>query len=138
MTEMKYQINSDIPIESILTLYNDVGWAAYTSDEQKLKEAIKNSLITISVWYEDKLIGLLRAVGDGLTIIYIQDILVLRSFQRQGIGRQLLKIMLDKYSIVRQIVLMTDADENTIMFYESCGFTKTQTLKLQTFTRLLR
>jgi ribosomal protein S18 acetylase RimI-like enzyme len=137
MTTLEYRINSDISIENALSLYNDAGWTTYTSDNQKLGKAINNSLITITVWNDNELVGLLRAVGDGLTIVYIQDILVLRTFRRQGIGRQLLKLILDKYFDVRQIVLMTDNTEDTIKFYESCGLTKTQNLQMQTFTRLL-
>ncbi|EOU1920930.1 GNAT family N-acetyltransferase, partial [Clostridium perfringens] len=64
-------------IKSISSLYESAGWFDYTEDLGKLEEAFKNSLKIISAWHEEKLIGLIRVVGDGLTIIYIQDIVVL-------------------------------------------------------------
>ncbi len=44
--------------------------------------------------------------------------------------------LLEQYSTVRQIVLMTDNINETISFYESCGLTRTEKLQLQTFVRL--
>ncbi len=108
-------------IESVLNLYNDVSWSAYTSNPEQLKNAIRNSLKIWTAWDDDLLIGLIRVVGDGYTIIYIQDILVLEAYQRRGLGSQLLKIVLEEYKDVRQIILLTDDSEKTIRFYEKNG-----------------
>lgn len=110
-------------IESVLNLYNDVSWSAYTSNPEQLKNAIRNSLKVWTVWDDDLLIGLIRVVGDGYTIIYIQDILVLEAYQGRGLGSQLLKIVLEEYKDVRQIILLTEDSEKTIRFYEKNGLT---------------
>lgn len=110
-------------IESILNLYNDVSWSAYTSNLEQLKNAIKNSLKVWTAWEDDLLIALARVVGDGYTIIYIQDILVLQAYQRKGIGSKLLEMILKKYKDVRQIILLTDDTDKTISFYEKNGLT---------------
>lgn len=57
--------------------------------------------MVISAWDKDELIGLVRVVGDGLTIIYVQDILVLKSYKRKRIGLKLLQYVLDEYKDVR-------------------------------------
>ena len=80
-----------------------------------------NSLKVWTVWDDDKLVGLARVVGDGCTIIYIQDVLVLESYQGQGIGSELIKLILEKYKKVRQVVLMTDETEKTVKFYKKSG-----------------
>lgn len=72
--------------------------------------------------YKEELVGIIRVVGDGHSIIYIQDILVLPAYQRKGIGRLLLKNVLEKYSQVYQKVLLTDDQPKTKQFYESMGF----------------
>lgn len=84
---------------------------------------IRNSLKVWTVWYRDSLIGLARVVGDGNTIIYIQDILVLERYQGRGIGSELLRRILKEYESVRQIVLLTDDTEKTKRFYERNGLT---------------
>lgn len=88
----------------------------------KLENAFKNSLRVISAWDNQKLVGLVRIIGDGLTIIYIQDILVLVEYQRMGIGKKLINYVLEEYGNVRQKVLITDNEPNTVEFYKSVGF----------------
>lgn len=108
-------------IEQIMYLYDNVEWTAYTKEPEVLEKAINNSLKIWSAWEDDKLVGLARVVGDGYTIIYIQDILILNEYQRRGIGSELLKLILEEYESVRQIVLMTGSEEKTVRFYEKNG-----------------
>ena len=136
MTCPTYKEEKNISTDELLALYNDAGWKAYTSHPEILTAAVNNSLFVLTAWDDGKLVGLLRAVGDGLTIIYIQDILVLKSHQRKGIGSALLKITLDKYTSVRQIVLLTDKKPETISFYEKAGLKTTDSLGLSSFIRI--
>ena len=106
----------------ILELYSSVGWTAYTDHPDSLRRGFENSLVILGVYTENDLVGILRAVGDGETIIFIQDILVHPDYQRRGIGTALLKEVLSRYSHVRQIQLATDNTEKTKAFYCSCGF----------------
>lgn len=122
-------------VGKLLDLYNDVGWSAYTNDKDRLKNAIDNSLEVWTVWDGDSLVGLARIVGDGYTIIYIQDILVLESYHGQGIGSKLLKLILAKYKSVRQIVLMTDDTEKTINYYQKNGLVKASDYKCVAFMK---
>lgn len=112
-------------IRELMNLYENVEWFAYTKDSTRLKNAIENSLKVLTAWDNDKLVGLIRIIGDNHTIIYIQDILVLGEYQGQGIGSSLLKLVLEKYKSIRQIVLMTDDTEETINFYRKNGMVET-------------
>lgn len=116
----KIKIKEDIipEIEKIMGLYEDAEWYAYTKDKVRLKNAIDNSLKVLTAWDNDKLVGLIRVVGDNHTIIYVQDILVLKEYQGQGVGSKLLSLILEKYKSIRQIVLMTDNTKETISFYK--------------------
>jgi ribosomal protein S18 acetylase RimI-like enzyme len=107
--------------DAIIELYLDNEWYAYTNKKRLLFNGIKNSLDVIGAYDEELLVGLIRTVGDANTIIYIQDILVLKKYQRQGIGTNLLTQIIDKYDQVRQIILTTDNTEKTKKFYESLG-----------------
>ena len=108
--------------EEILGLYAAVGWTAYTDDPEALREGFARSLLTLAAYEDGRLAGLIRAVGDGSTIVFVQDILVFPDRQRQGIGTALLKAVLDRFADVRQIELLTDNTEKTIAFYRSMGF----------------
>lgn len=108
----------------ILALYKAVGWTAYTENPAALRNGFAHSLLVLAAYESDELLGIIRTVGDGFTIVFIQDILVFPEKQRQGIGSALVKAVLSRYSNVRQIALATDSTEKTIAFYQSMGFHK--------------
>ena len=107
--------------EEILNLYNDVSWCSYTSKPKMLEHAFEHSLKILGAYDGEKLVGIIRAVGDGYSILFIQDILVLTEYHHRGIGKKLLQTMLDLYPDVYQTELATDCTEKTISFYKSCG-----------------
>ncbi len=110
--------------QDLVTLYSSVGWTRYTEQPERLHQAVMRSLRVVSARDGDRLVGLARVVGDGLTIIYLQDILVDPAYQRQGIGRALLREVLQPYDDVRQQVLLTDDEPGQREFYEHMGFTE--------------
>ncbi|AIO18093.1 Acetyltransferase (GNAT) family protein [Candidatus Izimaplasma bacterium HR1] len=107
--------------DAILNLYLNNEWYAYTNKKEQLFSGIKNSLDVIAAYDKSLLVGLIRTIGDANTIVYIQDILVLKEYQRQGIGRTFMKMIIEKYPNVRQVCLMTDESERSRKFYESLG-----------------
>lgn len=114
----------------ITNLYNSVGWSAYLKDNETLFEGIKNSLFSYAAYKNDKLIGLIRVVGDGKTIVYIQDILIDPRFQNNKIGSNLLSCILHKFKDVRQILLTTDKNVKTMNFYKNNGFVNYEDINL--------
>ena len=108
--------------DEILGLYASVGWTAYTGDPETLKNGFAHSLLVLAAYENEQLLGIVRAVGDGNTIVFIQDILVSKEYQRGGVGSALLKAVSERYPHVRQFELVTDNTEQTIAFYRSMGF----------------
>lgn len=126
--------NPIVTLEDVLPLYEAVGWTNYTIKPEMLEVAYKNSLHIIGAFNDDeKLIGVLRGVGDGASILFIQDILVYPEYQHQGIGTKLLQQTLEKYKNVYQIQLATDDSTKTVSFYESNGFTNLTSLNCVSF-----
>ena len=108
--------------DEILSLYTAVGWTAYTDNPVALKAGYENSLLILAAYEGEELQGIIRVVGDGQTIVFIQDILVFPNKQRKGIGTALIKEILERYKNVRQIELATDNTPKTVEFYKSMGF----------------
>lgn len=119
-----YKKNDTISFDEIFPLYEALGWTNYTSNPIMLQNALEHSLFLLSARDEEgKLIGFLRAVGDGYSIVYIQDIIVLPEYHRQGIGTQLLRQTMEHFKEVYQLILTTDSELKTVAFYEANGFT---------------
>ncbi len=85
-----YKKEKNMTLDQLDTLYSSVGWISYTNNVSKLQKAVANSLFVLSAWDDKQLIGLIRTVGDGETILYIQDILVEPRYQNKDIGSSLM------------------------------------------------
>lgn len=126
---IRYVENPVVTLEEVIPLYEAVEWTNYTQNPTMLKAAYENSLHILAALNEEgKLVGVLRAVGDGASILFIQDILVYPEYHHQGIGTKLLQQTLEKYKNVYQIQLATDDSNKTVSFYESNGFTSLTSL----------
>ena len=53
-------------------------------------------------------IGVLRAVGDGQTIVFVQDLLILPEYQRRGVGTALLRALLAENRDKRLMIIGGD------------------------------
>ncbi|MBD3109762.1 GNAT family N-acetyltransferase [Bacillus sp. AGMB 02131] len=131
-----YKEQKTISQADLKSLYEDVEWYAYTKDLNQLQQALENSLYVSTAWQDERLVGLVRVVGDGLTIIYIQDILVLNNYQNQGIATILMNQVIEKFNEVRQKVLLTEEAPDVRHFYEKNGFQSCDQGTLVAFARL--
>lgn len=131
-----FKEGKEITQSQLQSLYEDAEWFAYTKDMAQLEQALSHSLYVLSAWEEDHLVGLIRVVGDGLTIVYIQDILVLTSHQNQGIATGLMEQTLEKFKDVRQKVLLTEEAPDVRHFYEKNGFSSCDAGTLVAFAKM--
>ena len=139
---MQYSIlnaeNSLPSTEELVELYDAVGWSVYTRTPERLVPMLDGSRYLYvarenTAEGAERLIGLVRAVGravgDGQTIAYVQDLLVHPQAQRHGIGSALLgKIIADfDREGIRQRFITTDiVDTPVIELYRRFGFTPVQ------------
>ena len=108
---------------AVLALYAAVGWTNYTQRPEMLRRAFAGSLCTLCAYDGGRIAGLVRAVGDGASVLYVQDLLVLPEYQRRGLGGRMLRELLARYPDVYQTVLLTDDTPEHAAFYEHAGFT---------------
>ena len=133
---VELRVYSDYYEPELLALYDSVGWTNYVRHPKRLQPAYAGSLYTLAAYDGDTLVGIVRCVGDGVSIIYVQDLLVRPDYQRRGIGTSLLHAVMDHYAEVYQFVLLTDSTEKTVAFYRSLGFTRDNDLGCCAFLRM--
>ncbi|MCB0195472.1 MAG: GNAT family N-acetyltransferase [Anaerolineae bacterium] len=89
MTANPYTIALESPAaEEYSDLRSRVGWGRI--EAPMAQASLANSLFHVTVRDQDKLVGMGRVVGDGVMYFYIQDVVVDRAYQRQGIGHMLM------------------------------------------------
>ena len=111
-----------VKLEDVLHLYQAVGWTNYTNQPQMLEQALSHSLVIYLALDGDAVVGLIRLVGDVFSSVFVQDLIVLPSYQRQGIGSSLMKQALEDFKEAYQVQLATEQTEENVGFYRSMGF----------------
>ena len=111
-----------VKLEDVLHLYQAVGWTNYTDQSEMLEQALSHSLAMYLAFDGEKIVGLIRLIGDGFSSVLVQDLIVLPIYQRKGIGSALMKEALEDYKDVYQVQLVTEETEKTLGFYRSMGF----------------
>ena len=108
----------------LLQLYKDAGWwePSWDSRSDFLNYIVKDSALFVGAFYEERLIGMGRALSDLASDAYIQDVAVLKEFQGEGIGEKIILklIALLKENHVDWIGLI--AEPGTSSFYKKLGF----------------
>ena len=111
-----------VKLEDVLHLYQAVGWTNYTYQPDMLKQALSHSLAIYLAFDVEKIVGLIRLVGDGFSSVFVQDLIVLPNYQCQGIGSALMKQALGDFKEAYQVQLATEQTEKNLGFYRSMGF----------------
>ena len=96
---------------------------------------MKNSATVFTAWDKGKLIGLINALDDGIMTAYVHYLLVNPEYHGQGIGKELVNMIKEKYKDYLRIVI--GAYNSEIGFYEHCGFTKNNKSSVMFITSLL-
>ncbi len=122
--------------QQIHDLYHALNWTQYTKDMPLLVKAISQSTYVVGCFDDNQLIGLVRVISDDASIGYIQDILIIKKYQNQGIGKQLMDRVIKRFTHVRQLVLMSDDESKTNSFYQSCGFVRGSDIHLNLFVKI--
>ena len=76
-------------------LTNSVGWGI--REKNIIEEALKNTLYSLCVYDDNKLIGYGRIIGDKTIFLYIQDIMVIPEYQNKHIGTEIMNNLLISY-----------------------------------------
>lgn len=102
-------------------LFLSVEWSSGHYPD-KLVTAMENFETVFSAWDGNKLVGMICAMDDGIMTAYVHYLLVDPEYQGRQIGRELVRMVKEKYSdYLRIVVVAYDAER---AFYENCGFKK--------------
>jgi len=116
---IEYKDIKSFQAKQLEDLFLSVKWESGRHPE-KLVEAMRNSGAVFSAWDNDTLVGLINALDDSIMTAYVHFLLVNPEYQGKGIGKELLRMVKDKYQDYLRIVLVSD--DNEIGFYQNSDF----------------
>ena len=91
-TEIEYRETKNFPpaaLAEIRRLYLLAGWCEEADDASFLPPLFAGSAVVLSAWAGEHVAGVGRAISDGCSDAYIQDVVVAPEFRRRGIGAAL-------------------------------------------------
>jgi len=87
---MNYKIKENVlSAKDLIALRDIAGWGKFPVHQ--IEAGLKNSLYVMSVVHGGSVVGIGRIVGDGVTVCYLQDVIVLPEYQGKGIGRAIVE-----------------------------------------------
>jgi len=116
---ISYKDHQNFQPKELQDLFLSVKWESGKYPE-KLVVAMQNSGTVFSAWDNKKLIGLINVLDDKIMTAYVHFLLVNPDYHGKGIGKELLRMVADKYSDYLRIVLISDDEE--VGFYQNSGF----------------
>lgn len=127
---MRYEFSPKVSPQEISELRNSVGWNGM---EECYKDSLKGSYFYICCYEENKLIGFLDVVSNGVTDAYIQDVMVNSAYQGKGIGTNLMNLAIKKLKEDNIYMISVLFQESLLPFYKKFGFYTMPAGQLETF-----
>lgn len=110
-------------INQIIDLYRMAGWwEDEVDDPAQISRLISGSHCFAIASIQESIIGMGRAISDGVSDAYIQDITVNESFRRQGIASRIIEELVKKLHRDGLYWIGLIAERGTREFYLRLGF----------------
>ncbi len=106
--------------EQVQQLFLAVNWVSGKYPE-RLYKALMNSSTVLTVWDDEKLVGLTRVLDDTEMLAQIHYVLVHPNYQGKGIAGSMIERIKEKYRDFLYIEGMPE-DKANVPFYEKHGF----------------
>ena len=118
---ISYQVELSLELIEFQSILENSGLSARRpmEDPLLLERMLLGSNLLITARSEGQLVGFLRGLSDFCYRSFIADLAVARSFQRKGIGRQLIQVARNQAPDARLILFSA---EDALPFYEKLGF----------------
>jgi spermidine synthase len=111
---------------AVKKLYQEAGWWGKndegTDGSVWIDTMVKRSFCFVGAFRASEMIGMGRAVSDGVSDAYIQDVVILKEFRGQGIGAAIIQKIVEFLKTRRIGWIGLIAEPGTQAFYEQLGF----------------
>lgn len=91
-------------------------------DEARIENMLKHGNVLVTAWHDDKLVGVSRALSDFAFCCYLSDLAVDEAYQKQGIGKELIRLTHEVSGEFTQLILL--AAPKAVNYYPRIGMHK--------------
>lgn len=109
--------------DGIRGVYHSVGWTKHTYEH--ILTIFRASSVVVIVTFGERIVGVGRALSDGVFNAAIYDVVVHQDFQNRGIAKKIMLFLLEELKDISCIHLISTTMNEA--FYEKVGFKKVKT-----------
>lgn len=121
MIEYKNTPDLDVDLAHELYVASTLGERRPIDDRPRFEKMLRSANLTITAWDGELLVGISRSITDWVWFTYLSDLAVRESYQRQGIGVELMRLT---QAAAPQAKLLLLAAPKAKDYYGHVGFTK--------------
>ena len=111
-------------LHDILDLYIAEQWWDGPPLIEPVLEIIKGSHIFIGAFHGEKLIGMGRAISDGVSDAYIQDVTINKNYRNKNLGSLIIKKIIKELKKDKIFWIGLISEKNSHNFYKKIGFSE--------------
>ena len=118
----RYSITKDLPRADVLALYRAAGWFGPSDPAPELDTMISNSFaVSAAFGPAGRLVGMARALSDGVSDAYILDVVVAPEYRSRGIGRMIVSRLAEHLASFGIDWIVCIGVPGTEAFYRAAG-----------------
>ena len=115
-----YRISAPITTEQVIDLFRSSGIRRPIDQPERIRRMLQHANLTITAWDGEKLVGIARALTDFSFCCYLSDLAVDKAYQRQRIGKELVRRVQE--AIGEESMLLLLAAPEAREYYPHIGF----------------
>ncbi|MEK4518992.1 GNAT family N-acetyltransferase [Paenibacillus sp. FSL H8-0122] len=117
---VEFKVNEQLLPEQMAEVFRLSGLKRPYNDLDRMEKMIDQADILISCWDGDRVVGVARAITDYCYCCYLSDLAVIKEYQKQNIGKDLVQLLQETLGDQVSIVLLSS--EEALSFYPQIGF----------------
>ena len=122
--KITYKVNFDFELDQVIQLYHDstLGDRRPVDDRECMFLMMKEANLIVIAWDNDLLVGISRNLTDFCYIAYLADLAVHESYQKMGIGKELIRRTQAELGTKCRLMLLSAP--KAAAFYPHIGFSR--------------
>ena len=119
-----YSLDKDLDVDAVIELYRSCSLGARrpVDDRDRMATMLRNANLVVTAWDDDLMVGISRSLTDFAYATYLSDLAVRESYQKLGIGRELIRRTQAAGGARTHVILLSAPA--AVDYYPRIGFTR--------------
>ena len=119
---IEYRLGNNLDLDQVIELYraSTLGERRPVDDHERMGKMLRNANLVITAWDGNLMVGISRSLTDFAYATYLSDLAVRESYQRKGIGKELVRRTKQESGSATIILLSAP---KAVDYYPRIGFT---------------